>query len=284
MTMKTMKKLVAGIFALGFASAILAAPASAADIPHFPLKDPPRLSWSFAGPFGTWDKAQLQRGLNVYTTVCSGCHSLNMVAFRNLTALGYNEAQVKAFAASHQIKDGPNDKGEMIERPGKPNDYFPAPFANDQAAAYANGGAAPPDFSTIAKARAIESGFPGFIFDIFTMYTTKGPDYVHALLTGYEKAPAGVTVPEGTYYNPYFHAGVSLKMPPPLTDGAVEYTDGTPQTVDQYAKDVAAFQMWAAEPHMVERKRTGFVVIVFMLIFTVLIYLTKKAIYSRVEH
>ncbi len=280
-----MKKLVAGLLSLGFAAAIFASPASAADIPHFPLKDPPRLSWSFAGPFGTWDKAQLQRGLKVYTEVCSNCHSLNLVAFRNLAALGYSDAQVKSFAAQHQVEDGPNSQGEMFKRPGKPNDYFPAPFANDQAAAYANGGAAPPDFSTIAKARAVESGFPGFIFDIFTMYTTKGPDYVHALLTGYgQKPPKGVTVPDGMYYNPYFHSAVALRMPPPLSDGIVKYTDGTPETVDQYSKDIAAFQMWAAEPHMIQRKQTGFVVIVFMLIFAALIYMTKKAIYSRIEH
>lgn len=281
-----MRRLAATLVSLGFAAAALALPASAADeIPHFPLKDPPRLSWSFAGPFGTWNKAQLQRGLQVYTEVCSNCHSMNLVSFRNLSALGYSEAQVAGFAADHQVQDGPNDQGEMFKRPGKPNDYFPAPFANEEAAAYANGGAAPPDFSTIAKARAVESGFPGFIFDVFRMYTTQGPDYVHALLTGYgQKPPKGVAVPSGTYYNPYFHSAVSLKMPPPLSDGLVKYTDGTPETVDQYARDVAAFQMWAAEPHMMERKRTGFVVIIFLIIFTSLIYLTKKAVYSRIEH
>ncbi|TPW32879.1 cytochrome c1 [Pararhizobium mangrovi] len=278
-----MKKLVAAALAIGLAAPLASVAAGAADIPHYPIKDPPRLSWSFAGPFGTWDKGQLQRGLKVYTEVCSGCHSLNMVAFRNLTDLGYSEDQVKGFAASHQVTDGPNDQGEMFKRQGKPNDYFPAPFANTEAAAYANGGAAPPDFSTIAKARAVESGFPGFVFDIFTMYTTKGPDYVHALLTGYQDPPKGMRVPQGGYYNPYFHSAAFLKMPPPLSDGVVKYDDGTPETVDQYAKDIAAFQMWAAEPHMVERKETGFVVIIFLAIFTVLIYYTKKAIYSRLD-
>lgn len=280
-----MKKLAAGLLSLGFAAILFAVPAIAAEIPHFPLKDPPRLSWSFAGPFGTWNKAQLQRGLKVYTEVCSNCHSLNLVAFRNLSALGYSEGQIKSFAAEHQVTAGPNDQGQMFQRPGKPNDYFPAPFPNEEAAAYANGGAAPPDFSTIAKARGIKSGFPGFIFDIFTMYTTKGPDYVHALLTGYhQKPPKGVTIPAGMYYNPYFDNADALRMPPPLSDGLVKYTDGAPETVDQYARDVAAFQMWASEPHMVERKRTGFVVVIFLAIFTVLIYLTKKAVYSRVEH
>ncbi|MGN6550229.1 MAG: cytochrome c1 [Pararhizobium sp.] len=280
-----MKKLVSAILSLGLAVALGAAAASAADIPEFPLKKPPHLDWSFGGPFGSWDKAQLQRGLKVYTEVCSNCHSMNLVAFRNLEQLGYSEAQVKAFAASHQVQDGPNDQGEMFKRPGKPNDYFPAPFPNEEAAAYANGGAAPPDFSTIAKARAVKSGFPGFVFDIFTMYSEqKGPDYVHALLTGYQDPPKGVTVPAGTYYNPYFDNAISLKMPPPLSDGIVQYEDGSPQTVDQYAKDVAAFQMWASEPYLIDRKRTGFVVVIFMLIFAGLIYATKRAIYSRIEH
>jgi ubiquinol-cytochrome c reductase cytochrome c1 subunit len=282
--MKTMKKLVQSILSLGFAAVLLAGAASAEEIPEFPLKHPPRLDWSFAGPFGTWDKAQLQRGLKVYTNVCSACHSMNLVSFRNLEALGYSEAQVKGFAASHQVQDGPNDQGEMFERPGKPNDYFPSPFPNEAAAAYANGGAAPPDFSTLAQARAVKSGFPTFIFDIFTMYTTKGPDYIHALLTGYQDPPKDVKVPEGTYYNPFFHSGISLKMPPPLSEGVVEYDDGTPATIDQYAKDVAAFMMWAAEPHLVERREAGFVVVIFMLVFAGLIFLTKKAIYSRIEH
>jgi ubiquinol-cytochrome c reductase cytochrome c1 subunit len=281
--MKTMKNFVAGVLSLAFL-ATGAVSASAAELPHFPLKDPPHLDWSFAGPFGTFDKQQLQRGLKVYTEVCSNCHSMDLVAFRNLADLGYTPAQIKAFAAAHKVTDGPNDQGEMFQRPGKPNDYFPSPFKNEEAASYANGGAVPPDFSTIAKARAIKSGFPGFIFDVFTMYTTKGPDYVHALLTGYEKPPQGVKVPSGTYYNPYFPSAISLKMPPPLSDGIVEYTDGTPETVDQYAKDVAAFQMWAAEPHMVERKRIGFVVVIFMIILAGLLYATKKAIYSRVDH
>lgn len=280
-----MKKLVSAILSLGLAVSLGAAAASAADIPEFPLKKPPHLDWSFGGPFGNWDKAQLQRGLKVYTEVCSNCHSMSLVSFRNLEDLGYSEAQVKAFAASHQVQDGPNDQGEMFKRPGKPNDYFPSPFPNEEAAAYANGGAAPPDFSTIAKARAVKSGFPNFIFDIFTMYSEqKGPDYVHALLTGYQDPPKGVTVPSGTYYNPYFDNAISLKMPPPLSDGIVKYDDGAPETVDQYAKDVAAFQMWASEPYLIDRKRTGFVVVIFMLIFAGLIYATKRAIYSRIEH
>ena len=253
---------------------------------EFPILRPKQESWSFAGPFGTYDKGQLQRGLKVYKEVCSACHSMNLVAFRSLEELGYSEAQVKAFAAEYTIQDGPNDSGDMFERPGIPSDHFPSPFPNTQAAAAANGGAAPPDFSLLAKARGIERGFPTFIFDIFTQYAEAGPDYIHSLLTGYtQQPPAGVTIPEGTYYNPYFISSVSLKMPPPLTsDGQVTYDDGAPQTVDQYARDVAAFMMWAAEPHLEERKKTGFRVIIFLALFGVLVYLTKRKIWADVAH
>ena len=129
---------------------------SEANPTHFPIKEPKEMNWSFSGPFGTYDKAQLQRGLKVYKEVCSACHSMNLVAFRTLSDLGYSEAQVKAFAAEYTIHDGPNDDGDMFDRPGKPSDYFPPPFANEQAAAASNGGAAPPDMSLLAKARRIE--------------------------------------------------------------------------------------------------------------------------------
>jgi ubiquinol-cytochrome c reductase cytochrome c1 subunit len=217
--------------------------------------------------------------------VCSACHSLNLVAFRSLEDLGYSEAQVKAFASEYQIHDGPNDDGEMFDRPGKPSDHFPAPFPNEQAAASANGGAAPPDLSVMAKARAVKRGFPQFIFDIFTQYQEGGPDYIHAFVSGFgQKPPAGVTIPEGTYYNPHFIAGVSTHMPPPLSDGQVAYDDDAPQTVDQYAKDVAAFLMWTAEPHLEARKETGFRVMIFLLLFGVLVYLTKRKVWSDVAH
>ena len=243
------------------------------------------MSWSFSGPFGTYDKGQLQRGLKIYKEVCSACHSMNLVAFRTLSELGYSEAQVKAFAAEYTIHDGPNDDGDMFDRPGKPSDYFPPPFANEQAAAASNGGAAPPDMSLLAKARGVERGFPRFVFDIFTQYQAGGPDYIHSLLTGYnEQPPAGMTIPEGTYYNPHFNAGVSLKMPPPLSDGQVTYDDGAPQTVDQYSQDIAAFLMWAAEPHLEDRKRTGFRVVIFLLLFAGLMYVTKRKVWSDVAH
>ena len=154
--------------------------------PHYPIHKPQEMDWSFAGPFGHYDKGQLQRGLKVYTEVCSACHSMNLVSFRTLENLGYSDAQVKAFAATHEVQDGPNDAGEMFTRKAVPSDHFPSPFPNEQAAAAANGGAAPPDMSLLAKARGVTRGFPQFIFDIFTQYQEGGPDYIHALLTGYQ--------------------------------------------------------------------------------------------------
>jgi ubiquinol-cytochrome c reductase cytochrome c1 subunit len=285
-----MRKILHGLAALaiiagGTVMVAAAQDGNSAEPTHFPLERPQEMSWSFAGPFGTYDKAQLQRGLKVYKEVCSACHSLNLVAFRSLEDLGYSEAQVKAFAAEYQIHDGPNDDGEMFDRPGKPSDHFPSPFPNEQAAAAANGGAAPPDLSLIAKAREVQRGFPRFIFDIFTQYEEGGPDYIHAFVTGFgQKPPAGVTIPEGTYYNPHFISGVSTHMPPPLSDGQVAYDDDAPQTIDQYSKDVAAFLMWAAEPHMEARKEVGFRVMIFILIFGVLVYLTKRKVWSDVAH
>ncbi|MBW9066744.1 cytochrome c1 [Agrobacterium pusense] len=262
---------------------------------HFPIIKPEEQSWSFAGPFGKYDKGQLQRGLKVYKEVCSACHSMSLVSFRTLGDLGYSDEQVKAFAAEYEVQDGPNADGEMYNRKAVPSDHFPSPFPNHEAAAAANGGAAPPDMSLLAKARGVERGFPQFIIDMIPIiggYQEGGPDYIHALLTGYQEAPAGIkntdgsdyTVPEGTHFNPYFVGATSLKMAPPISADQVTYDDGTPQTVDQYSKDVAAFLMWAAEPHLEERKRTGFMVMVFLFIFTALIYLTKKSVYANKEH
>jgi ubiquinol-cytochrome c reductase cytochrome c1 subunit len=286
-----MKKTLNGLAVAGFvlAGALGAATAreehSAAEPTHFPIHKPEEQSWSFAGPFGTYNKAQLQRGLRVYKEVCSACHSMDLVAFRTLERLGYSEAQVKALAAEYEVTDGPNADGEMFTRPALPSDYFPSPFPNTTAAAVANNGAAPPDFSLIAKARGVERGFPRFIFDIFTQYAEGGPDYIHALLTGYEEEPpAGMEIAEGTYYNPYFIAGKSLAMAPPLSDGQVTYDDGSPETVDQYARDVSAFLMWAAEPHLEARKQTGFSVMAFMILFTGLVYLTKRKVWAGVAH
>jgi ubiquinol-cytochrome c reductase cytochrome c1 subunit len=287
-----MKKILSGLAALGFVlvaaggvNAAEEAGHNAAEPTHFPIHKPVQQDWSFAGPFGTYDRGQLQRGLKVYKEVCSACHSMSLVPFRTLEGLGYSEAQVKAFAAEYTVQDGPNADGEMFERPGLPTDYFPSPFPNAIAAAAANGGAAPPDFSLIAKARGVERGFPTFVFDIFTGYAENGPDYIHALLTGYdEQPPAGMEIAEGTHYNPYFIAGKSLAMAKPLSDGQVTYDDGSPETVEQYARDVSAFLMWAAEPHLEERKKTGFRVIVFLILFGGLVYLTKRKVWAGTPH
>ena len=291
-----MKKLVASILSLGIlaGAASMAAAAEGTDLKeavehaeknlHYPILKPKHIDWSFGGPFGKYDKAQLQRGLKVYKEVCSACHSMNLVSFRSLEDLGYSDAQVKAFAAEYEVQDGPNGDGEMFTRKAVPSDHFPSPFPNVEAAAAANNGAAPPDFSLIAKARGVERGFPTFIFDIFTQYQEGGPDYIYSLLTGYQEPPAGVEVAQGTHFNPYFVAAKALAMPKPIEDGQVTYDDGAPATLDQYAQDVSAFLMWAAEPHLEERKRTGFMVMVFLAIFTALIYVTKKSVYASKEH
>lgn len=251
---------------------------------EYPLVKPVEQDWSFAGPFGTYDKGQLQRGLKVYRESCAACHGLERVAFRTLQDLGYSEDQVRALAAEYEVQDGPDSSGEMFTRAALPSDYFPSPFANPEAAAAANNGAAPPDLSLIAKARAVERGFPTFVYDIFTQYAESGPDYVYALLTGYQDAPDGYNQQPGTYYNPHFISGTSLSMPNPLSDGQVTYDDPAPQTVDQYARDVTAFLMWAAEPHMDARKRMGFNVMIFLLLFAGLTYLTKRKVWSKIDH
>ncbi len=244
---------------------------------------PPSQSWSFAGPFGKFDRGALQRGYKVYKEVCATCHSMNLVHFRNLAdpgGPGFTPAQAAAVAAEYQVQDGPNDAGEMFERPGRVADKFPAPFPNENAARASNGGAFPPDLSLIAKARSYARGFPQFIFDLFTQFQEQGPNYIDALLQGYEEnPPAGVTVPEGSYYNKYF-PGNAIKMPKPLSDDQVTYDDGSPQTVAQYARDVTTFLMWAAEPHMEARKRLGMQVMVFLIIFAGLLYFTKKKVWA----
>ena len=247
---------------------------------------PPRQHWSFAGPFGIYDQAQLQRGFKIYKEVCSTCHSLKLIAFRNLAdpgGPGFSEAQAATIAADYQITDGPNDQGQMFQRPGRLADTFPPPFPNDQAARAALGGGLPPDMSVLAKARSYEAGFPWFIVDAFTQYQEDGPDYIHAILNGYTNPPSGFTLPPGGQYNKYF-PGHAIGMPKPLSDGQVEYTDGTPTTVDQYGRDVAAFLMWAAEPTLDARKRLGFQVMVFLIVFSALLYFTKKRVWHAVLH
>ena len=241
-------------------------------------QNPPRQSWSFYGPFGKYDRAQLQRGYQVYREVCANCHSMKLVAFRDLAASGgpsFSEEQVKALAATFKVKDGPNQTGDMFERPGRPSDYFPSPFPNPEAAAAALG-AAPPDMSLLAKARDFERGFPLFLVDAVTQYQEEGVDYIYALLNGYTKA-------DDPNFNEWF-PGHHIAMPPPLSDGAVAYTDGSPQTLQQYAKDVAAFLQWAAEPKLEARKTLGFAVLIYLAVFAVMLYLIKRRVWAKIPH
>jgi ubiquinol-cytochrome c reductase cytochrome b/c1 subunit len=263
----------------GAVVAIQAAPAVAAE-----AETPPRVRWSFAGPFGTFDRAQLQRGFKVYREVCQACHGLSLVSFRNLAepgGPGFTTAQAGVVASEYEVMADPDDKGEVKPRPGRLADRFPPAYKNEnEARAKFNG--VPPDLSVIVKARSYERGFPWFIVDFFTQYQEHGADYLHALLTGYADAPKGTEAPSGTFYNKYF-PGHFLTMPPPLTEGRVEYTDGTKPTVDQMARDVTAFLAWAAEPHMEARKRVGLQVMVFLLIFAGLLYFTKKKVWHDVQ-
>jgi len=271
------------IIALTLAGSFVAAAAPAIAQDH-DTPVPPRQKWSFAGPFGRYDQAQLQRGFKIYKEVCAACHSIQMLAFRNLAdpgGPGFSEAQAAAVAAEYKIKDL-DDKGEPIERPGRVADYFPSPFANELAAKAANGGVAPPDMSTLAKARTFERGFPWFVFDTITQYQEQGPDYIAALLKGYEEPPKGFQLPAGGNYNKYF-PGHNIAMPPPLQDGQMTFDDGAPQTLDQYSKDISAFLMWAAEPHMLARKRIGFQVLIFLIVLAGLMYVTKKKVWHEVE-
>jgi len=241
---------------------------------------PPRLTWSFHGPFGKYDEAQLQRGFKIYREVCSSCHSMNLLSIGSLAdpgGPGFTEAQAAQIASEYKISDL-DDKGQPTERAGRPADHFPAPFPNALAAAAANG-VAPPDMSTLAKARGYTRGFPLFLFDVVTQYQEQGPDYIAALLKGYEDPPKGFTLPQGGHYNKYF-PGHNIAMPPPLQAGQVKYDDGSPETMDQYTKDVAAFLMWAAEPHLVQRKRIGFQVIIFLIVLSGLLYFTKKKVWA----
>jgi ubiquinol-cytochrome c reductase cytochrome c1 subunit len=225
---------------------------------------PPPQEWSFSGGFGTYDRAALQRGFQVYKEVCSACHPVTHLYFRDLTQIGYSADQVKGIAAQAQVSDGPNNQGEMYQRPGRPSDPIPGPFANDEAARAANNGALPPDLSLITKARE------------------GGADYVYGIATGFKDAPAGFKMNEGMYYNEYF-AGHQIKMPPPLNPDSVKYADGTPATVPQMAHDVVTFLSWAAEPTLEERHRIGFKVILFLVVATGVFYAAKRKIWSRIH-
>ncbi len=264
--------LLAGMAASNAARAQGAAPA-----------EPPQLSWPFSGPLGSYDPGQLQRGFKIYREVCSTCHSLKLLSFRNLAEPGgpdFTAAQAKAVAAEYKVNTL-NEQGEVVQRPAQLADHFPAPFPNEAAAKAAFGGTEPPDMSTLAKARTYERGFPRFVFDMFTQYTQEGPDYIAALLKGYQDTPQGFTLPQGTFYNVYF-PGRAIKMPPPLKDGQMKYDDGSPETLEQYSKDVAAFLMWASEPHLDARKRIGAQVMLYLIIVAGLLYFTKKRVWRDV--
>ncbi|HEX2255656.1 MAG TPA: cytochrome c1 [Afifellaceae bacterium] len=272
-----------------------AGPPQVEELQHYPLREPLHIDWTFDGPFGSYDRRQLQRGFQVYREVCAACHALSYVAFRNLGepgGPGFGEAEVRALAAEYMVQDGPDDSGEMFERPAVPSDTIPPPFANAQAARAANGGAYPPDLSLITKARAVERGLPWFLFDIFTQYQETGSDYLYSLLVGYQEPPEGTEVQPGLYYNPYFISGSALAMPPPLSDGVVSYAQNqdedaandVPETVEQYARDVTAFLMWAAEPNLEARKRMGFSVMGFLILFAGLVFYTKKKVWDEVGH
>ena len=227
--------------------------------------EPPHQQWSFDGVFGTYDRAALQRGFQVYKEVCSACHPVKYLAFRDLTQIGYSEDQVKGIAAQYKVTDGPNDQGQMFERAARPSDPIPGPFPNDEAARAANNGALPPDLSLITKAREGEA------------------DYVDGILTGFKTAPAGVKVADGMYYNEYF-PGHLIKMPPPLSADQLKFADGTQASVPQMAHDVVTFLSWAAEPTLEQRHRMGAKVILFLVIATGLFYAAKRKVWSRIQH
>jgi len=226
---------------------------------------PKSVHWSFDGVFGHYEPDSLQRGLQVYKEVCSACHGLRLVAFRTLTDLGYSAPEIKAFAAQYEVQnEEPNDDGEMFKRPALPSDHFVSPFPNEQAARAANGGALPPDLSLITKARE------------------GGANYVYSILTGYTTPPAGLEKSDTQYYNPYF-SGHLIGMPPPLSEGAVTFADGTKATVDQMAHDVSSFLTWASSPKLENQKSTGLKVMLFLIVLTGMLIAVKKKIWSDVH-
>ena len=226
-----------------------------------------KTDWSFKGLFGKFDRGSLQRGYQVYTEVCSSCHSMKYLSYRNLGEKGgpeFSEAVVKSIASSFEVIDGPNSDGEMFTRPGKLSDKFVMPYENVKAAEAANGGAYPPDMSVLVKARG------------------GGVDYIYSLLLGYEDPPADIELDDGVYYNKFMY-GNKIKMSAPLSDDIVEYSDGTKATTEQMSKDVVTFLMWAAEPHLEQRHKFGFRVIIYLIIISALVYFSMKKIWSRIE-
>jgi ubiquinol-cytochrome c reductase cytochrome c1 subunit len=271
--MNMIKKLAIAGLGLG----LIAAPAMAAE----GQKEAKPIGYSFEGPFGTFDRNQMQRGYKVYKEVCAACHGMQLVNFRNLAEQGiFNEEEVKALAATFTVKDGPGQDGEMFDRSGLPSDPFPSPFANEEAARTANGGALPPDLSLITKARA---GWTGTFRQLKD--GIGGPQYVYSVLTGYEEPSEELKKeqPEGKSYNPYFANGHWISMAAPLSDGQVTFDDGAPNTVDAMAQDVSAFLAWTAEPKMQERKELGLKVMLYLLGLAVLLYFVKQKVWRDVH-
>jgi ubiquinol-cytochrome c reductase cytochrome c1 subunit len=273
--------LAAGLIVMG-----LATPALAQDHEVVTVERQP---WSFGGIFGKYDEHQLQRGFQVFREVCANCHGAKLLAFRNLSEHGgpmFSEEQVKALAAEYTVNDPEAEGGT---RKGLPSDRWPGTGQSDadQIAAF---GIVPPDLSVMAKARAIASPFPQWVFNYFTTYSEGGPDYMHALLMGYEETPPeGAEVPEGKFYNHIF-PGHAIGMPPPLADGQVPYAneDGGAapaemMTTEQYSRDVSAFLMWVAEPHLNDQKAAGFRVLSFLLLFAVLMWFVKQRLWRQVH-
>lgn len=241
-------------------------------------------NWTFAGIFGKFDTEQLQRGFQVFQSVCASCHGARLLSFRNLSEPGgpeFTEGQVKALAAEYDIPDPAAEGGT---RKGVAADRWPSPPLTE-ADFISSFGVVPPDLSVMAKARGVSDPFPWWLTNYFTAYAEGGPDYLNALLLGYEETPPeGAEVPEGSYYNHVF-PGNAIAMPPPLADGSVDYGEGNfPETLDQYAKDVSAFLMWMAEPHLVARKESGFRVIIFLLLLAGLMYFVKERLWRPVHH
>lgn len=272
--MQMIKTLSAAVLAVGVVVSAGNAQAAGAGIKA------PSQDWSFNGIFGTYDRASLQRGFQVYKEVCASCHSLDLIAFRNFEALGYTEDEVKAIAAEYEVTDGPNDDGDMFDRTAIPADKWPAPFANEKAAASANGGAYPPDLSLITKARGSGGDSAIRVSLLQPGGFPLGADYVYALLTGYlEEAPADFELADGKYYNTYY-PGHAISMAPPLLEDAVEYADGTAASVEQLSKDVVTFLAWASEPELEQRKQMGIKVILFLIVLTAMLYALKRKIWA----
>ena len=226
-----------------------------------------KVDWSFKGMTGKFDRSSLQRGYQVYNEICASCHSMDLLSYRNLGEKGgpeFSIDQVKAIAASFEVTDGPDSQGEMFTRPGRPSDKFVSPYPNVQASTAANGGAYPPDMSVLVKARK------------------GGADYIYSVLMGYEEAPQDFELEDGVYYNRYM-GGNKIKMAKPLLEGSVTYIDGTEATESQMAMDVTTFLTWASEPHLEARRQIGLKVIMYLIILTILVYLSMRRLWSRIN-